>query len=389
MAFTTNNTELFNSGDISFSELRNRFGGNASNVKFSTYRRNTDTGNINESKSESIVPDAVENENISTSDNLNLESFRGSIAEYVVEQTGEDTNIEAASADFNTTYWNNNLNKNIIKKLNVKGAIYSDIPEEPALTVEGEFLNLQIEVFDDYGIFGAGGVVGGSGGTALYVDNTRSDEVDIRPNEQLTIKLNSNASIYGGGGGGEKGERGKDGKLVTCTSSSTTNTSVSGSTESGGSPTCVAPNCPSGYSSNGCRPTGGNRQRCRGGGRRSSETGYVCSSTWTRNCSKTTYSSYNIQASGGAAGAGGNGQGYGKEPEAGTSGKSGSKQCCPNGSCSEGSDGLAGTAGFSFGGGGEKAGKAIIASLTGDDRIPYKIVGKSINNIKGPIKNEA
>jgi len=388
MAVSIAKTEYFTSGSISFSQIRDAFGGiggTTNNVKFSNYKRNTDIAAENP-----FVPDATENANISTNNDLRVEDFRGSIKEYNLIQTGNEENVDLGTTDFDTTYWNGNLNKNIIKKFEVQGNVYSDDITDAALDVEGDFLNLDVEVKDGAGIFGAGGngqtasTSAQDGGTALYIDNTRTNIPD-GDNGKLGIILNDNAIITGGGGGGALGNSGTDGPIISC--KSTSYTDVDG-TSDGGVNNCVAPGCPSGYNSISC--VGSNqRSRCRGGGTRKSQAGYQCYSTWTRQCKKVT--SFNKQGKKGNGGAGGKGEGFGSPFTEGIDGNSGNTQSCGN-KTSKGNDGNRGKDGGGFGlgvSGGGGAGSAIFGKKVGGDK-GYKIVGtyNSINNIKGKLTDE-
>jgi len=385
MAITTSKTEFFNTGSISFSEIRDAFGGTTNNVKFSTYKRNT-----NETEENPVVPDATENANISANNNLNVEDFRGSIKEYNLIQTGDEENVDLGTTDFDNTYWNGNLNKNIIKKFEIQGNVYSEDTTDAALDVEGDFLNLDVEVKDGAGIFGAGGdgqtqsVAAKDGGSALYIDNTRTN-VENNENTKLGIILNPNAIIAGGGGGGALGNAGNDGAKIQCYGS-TINT-VTGNANSGVN-NCVAGGCPSGFISIGCK---GSRQRsrCRGGGTRSGSSSYKCYSTWTRTCLRLT--PFDVQGSAGTGGSGGKGQGFGTSPEEGFDGNIGNTQTCNyNKTSSTGNTGGKGKTGGIYGGsviGGGIGGSAIIGKKVGENK-GYKIVGKSINNIKGKEKDE-
>ena len=383
MAINVSKTEFFNTGSISFSEIRDAFGGTTNNVKFSNYKRNTDIAAENP-----FVPDATENANISANNNLKVEDFRGSIKEYNLIQTGDEENVDLGTTDFDTTYWNGNLNKNIIKKFEVQGNVYSDDVTDAALDVEGDFLNLDVEVKDGAGIFGAGGdgqtqsAAAKDGGSALYIDNTRTN-VENNENAKLGIILNPNAIIAGGGGGGALGNDGNDGPKISC--KSITNTTTTGNTD-GGTNNCAAPGCPSGFNSTSCN---GSRQRsrCRGGGTRSGSSGYKCYSTWTRNCQKVT--NFNKQGKKGTGGSGGKGEGFGSPATEGIDGNSGNTQSC-SGKTSTGNDGNPGKNGGGFGlgvSGGGGAGSAIFGKKVGGDK-GYKIVGKSINNIKGKVTDE-
>ena len=92
----TRSGPYYSTGSISFSSLRNNFRAqnidgtfNSDNlpIKASELRRKVD---INEENA--VVPDSVENENISTLNNLSLSDFRGSVKFYKINQSGTDDN---------------------------------------------------------------------------------------------------------------------------------------------------------------------------------------------------------------------------------------------------------------------------------------------------------
>ncbi len=186
MATNVTKTSHFTSGagnPISFSQIRTQFGGQSTNIKASEYLRNegedVDWDGPNASTIIPRIPDAQENENITTGNNWNVDSLRDSITEYIVTQSG---NNQELSYDNSSTVWNGNLNRSILKKFDVTGTIYANETDKDALTFSGNLYNLKIEVAKDGKIYGEGGTAGGgSGGDALYVNNTytRSD-VEIR-----------------------------------------------------------------------------------------------------------------------------------------------------------------------------------------------------------------
>ena len=106
MAINKTSTKYFENGSISFSELASTFGGTEpdGSIKFSTYKRDTESD-------EPLIPDAVENSDISTDDNLSVEAFRDTITEIVVTQTGTDEEVEFES------YFGSNIARNIRKRL--------------------------------------------------------------------------------------------------------------------------------------------------------------------------------------------------------------------------------------------------------------------------------
>lgn len=210
MAITNNTTKYFEGNNpISFRSLSTTFGGAEADgsVRFSKYKRD-------ETSDTPVVPDAVENVNISSEDNLSIEDFRGAIKEYEVVQTGSDENIQFQ------TYFNNNLTRNVSKRLSIAGTCFSTDVTEFAATLDADaqdVLNLDIDVSATGQILGAGGspnVNSGSGGGALYVQsgsNTRNFNLNISPGGQ----------VWAGGGAGADGT---DGNTVTATCNQTRST---------------------------------------------------------------------------------------------------------------------------------------------------------------------
>ena len=210
MAVNVTKTSHFTGGagtQISFSQIRAQFGGDATNIKASTYLRNDDTAVDwnDESTITSRVPDATENSSVATDNNWSVDSLRDTISNYLVTQSGTDTEVEFSDSD--STTWNNNLSKNVPKTFDVTGIVHADSPTDDALRFDGDLYNLEIEVDQNGAIYGEGGDVGGDGGDALYVNNTYT---------QRDVKIRSYGKIWAGGGGGSSGNSGNDGNTLNC-----------------------------------------------------------------------------------------------------------------------------------------------------------------------------
>lgn len=174
------------SGPISFSQIKDEFGGNTTNIRASLYRRNVgddvDWDGPNASKIEPKIPDATENEDIASESNWNVSALRNTVMEYNVTQSGD--NEELAYFDSDTSTWNGNLNRNVLKKFDVTGTVFANEIDKDALTFEGSLYNLEIEVDATGKIYGEGGSIGngsGSGvsynvGTLTHVFNNATDQ---------------------------------------------------------------------------------------------------------------------------------------------------------------------------------------------------------------------
>ena len=168
----------FASGEIKFSALRDTFRGGGGIIKASELFRNTN----NNRRGDIVVPDSTENSDIAGDDytgednsfsgngnNLSLSTFRDSITYYHLNQTGTDLKLDLDTPDL----WNSNLSKNILKKINVNGTIYSDDSTIPALQIGGaagglpggdiKIRNLTVHAYDGGKILG----YGGKGGTHM------------------------------------------------------------------------------------------------------------------------------------------------------------------------------------------------------------------------------
>jgi len=209
MAVSIDTQNYFPSGDISFQDLKDTFGGGGDaqgkNVKFSNFIRNTtDTETP-------LVPDSTENSDITDSKNdLSMETFRNSNKSYNVTVTGT---VEQENVDDTTTYFNNNLTKNIPKKLNIAGEGISGTAAQlvsgnsnvyaAKVTASGNVRNMTMNVNENAAIYGAQGPIGGgTGGGALHLDvgsGSRNFNFFIKGDNTTFGK------VWAGGGGGPSG----------------------------------------------------------------------------------------------------------------------------------------------------------------------------------------
>jgi len=397
MAVNVTKTSHFTSGagnPISFSQIRTQFGGDATNIKASTYLRNDDDAVDwdDEDKLTSRVPDATENANVTTDDDWSVNSLRDTITNYLVTQSGTDTELDYSDND--TATWNNNLSKNVPKTYDVTGIVHADSPTDDALRFDGNLYNLEIEVDENGAVYGESSDVGGNGGDALYVNNTYT---------QRDVKIRSYGKIWAGGGGGSSGNDGNNGSSLSCYSlkywnynafdenARTIQVSKGGCQGTGNRPSGVTNSTIVMYAAN----PNSSRSRCRGGNNRASEgwdqnnfSGYQCSPGWKGYCRGAS----NFTASGGGKGNGGNG-GKGKgwsnrnlnmdqSPHKGNDGNYGNtNNCAANGNSSTGNQGNPGNSGGDWG----------IPSTGSEGRAiqkkGVKINYKTDNTVKGKIKD--
>ena len=141
MSESIESEEFFSSGAIRWSEIRKHFKGvEEGSIKAKEIYRETKVDVYN-----AIVPNADENSNIPAidSDNeLRMGDFRDTIKEVIIEQNGSQANYDASG----TNKWGSNLDKNVKKKLIVKGTVYSQDSEQPAMTWNDYANNVDIEV---------------------------------------------------------------------------------------------------------------------------------------------------------------------------------------------------------------------------------------------------
>ena len=203
MSLTANKVgPYFSSGSISFSQLRTNFKEKSTGeVKASELLRVTDTTNI-----DPIVPDATENSSIATSSNLKTSQFRNSIKYYNLNQGGGDTDLNLNISD--STLWNGNLGKTIVKTVTLAGTTGSTNGNAAASLDASAVYNVLLIITGS--IQGTGGsagtetVNGGDGGDAIYINTNSTGTVTIRTS-------GASAQVYGGGGGGGGGGDGAQG----------------------------------------------------------------------------------------------------------------------------------------------------------------------------------
>ena len=388
MATNVTKTSHFTSGagnPISFSQIKSQFGGNTSNIKASTYLRNTgddvDWDGPNASSISPRIPDATENGNITSQNNWSVDTLRDSITEYNVTQSGNDEEVVYYDAD--TSTWNGNLNRNILKKFDVTGTVFANESNKDALTFEGNLYNLEIEVDESGAIYGEGGEGGGRGGDALYVRNTYT---------KSDVEIRSYGRIWSGGGGGNSGNSGNSGGSLSCSSTnyfSTGNPFKGGRSVGEGRPGRSCRNARGGATWVAIQAQHSIRNRCRGGGTRRSETGdypsgsYQCSESWTILCRQ--HSSWTMYGgAGGSGGAGGRGRGFSYQSGnlSGGAGNTGNTSSCSGGS-STGNSGNPGTSGGDWGQSGGSGAPAGFGIQKRNTRVEYY----SGNTVKGPIVN--
>jgi len=364
MALSKNNPKFFETGSISFSDIKNTFGGSGeTNIKASQYLRELNEADLDDDITTPTIPDSVENSDIPTSQsNWSIEAFRGSNKEIEITQSGEEADL---SLDENSDIWDGNLDKNIPKRLVIDGTVYSTGTATTALILSGNMRNLDVVVSAGGSVYGEGGSSSQDGGDALYIRNLRSTS---------PVDLYVYGKVWSGGGGGSPGNSGNSGSRLTCTSTNYFNTTASSPNggrflrEAAPGNTCRSVRSGSDWYS--ASPTG-TRNRCRGGGVRRAEGdavwgagrskrgNYQCSANWSVRCEQT--ENYNASGgNGGNAGSGGNGQGFARSKSDGNDGNSGNCNSCGN-KTSCGNDGNSGSAGGDWGqeGNGGKAGAAI------------------------------
>ena len=213
------NASPSNTNNIKFSQMRDTFrltmpsdigspgsvyGGNT--ITAGELRRNTDRTNTNP-----IVPDCTENADVGAVNDWKVSQIRDSIKYYYLTQTGTDLNF-----DIDASTWNSNINKTILKWMNIDGTCGSNQTNDAAARLDVDACNLTIDVAGNiYGARGVGGTLttisGEDGGTALYIAPSGSGA-----NENVRVHVQDPANIYGGGGGGEKAVNGATGNSGTC-----------------------------------------------------------------------------------------------------------------------------------------------------------------------------
>lgn len=179
-------------------------------------------------KGGSYVPNTPDNINVkSTTDNMNISSYRNSTIEYRITLTTNTTNYNLYNS-FISLYTNLSVLKKIIKlNINSGVTIGSTTSTNPALIIDQFPSGTTITVINNGNIYGAGGTpgtggngtigntvgqtstfgtlgtIGNNGGTAIFI-NTGSGRI-------INIYNSSTGNIYAGGGGGGGGVGGKNG----------------------------------------------------------------------------------------------------------------------------------------------------------------------------------
>ena len=229
----------FSSGSISFSQLRSNFKKTSSgSISASELLRDTDV-----TETDPIVPDATENASISSSTNLKLSQFRNSIKYYNLNQSGTDVNLNIA----NSSLWNGNLGKNIVKTVTLAGKSGST-NSSPAASLDASAIYNVLLVISG-SVLGSGGSSGAKGdknqsdgsvianatngtdgGDALYINTNGTGTVTVRTS-------GSSSKVYGGGGGGGGGGwggNGADGSYTTYSDSYQSTGQAGAYTDEGG-----------------------------------------------------------------------------------------------------------------------------------------------------------
>ena len=374
MPTSVSKTVLFTgNAPIKFSDLSSTFrDGKKQNIKFSDYKRDTSLD-----ATSPVVPDATENEGISTADtNLKISGFRNCVTSYDVVQTGTDATLDLGSS----TLWNGNLNRNIIKKASIEGICHATTTSNYGIQLEAETYNLRMNISGN--VYGEGGTLQSpNGGGALYVRNTtnRSAKTTL-----IDISLNSTARVWAGGGAGTTGNAGFAGPAISCSSTNTFTTSnpyTGGRSLADAKPGRSCRRSRSGATWYAANPNS-TRTRCRGASPRRGESGYQCSPHWTVYCKQTNY--YTVQGNAGFGGSGGVGRGWSTLNSSidGNPGNPGNSSSC-GGSSSTGNRGNPGSRGGEWGEDSSgKKGPAIVGNPS-----YYRLRGDSTTNLKGSIRN--
>ena len=353
-----------NQTNMKFSQMRDVFkldlkGSSASGssatsiIKASELRRNVDNN-----ARDPYVPDAVINEDISSSNNWKVSQMRSSIKRFWATQSGTDTNFKmgryngsegidwggyGSGGRDSTSSGNGNLTKNVQKFVKIEGTCGANdsgvwggqnqdpgagswTPGAPAAQLRPVVPARNVRIWVYGSILGAGGEggydgrgynaannrqngadPGTPGGTALGIDHSGN-------NTEVVIKSGS-ARIYGGGGGGEQGMNGAIPEIGQCIKEYT----LSGC---GSAPAC-SPGVQIGPIVQGSCCNEGEYCWSRfWGGEWCNE--YCNAYTKTRTCKDVVDSTLPAQ---GIGGRGGNGQGYNLSRSNGSEGTNPSEKC--------------------------------------------------------------
>ncbi len=363
-----------NTTNMKFSQLRDTFRLNnpAGAISADELRRHTST-----SITDPILPDCTENSHVAEVNNWKVSQMQGTIKYYDMDNPSSDDNT---NWDINTEPWNNNLEKNIKKKLFLRGDHTSTLTSTPAARINSAAWNLTIEVHGT--VKGAGG----AGGTSGSVSGKVGGHALQFNGGSILVDIKSTGRIWAGGGGGEFGGPGSAPVQGTCHKDQTVKTC-------GGTPSQST--CNNTYPGSTLTNTWGggccNKIRyC--GGPWESFCWHECWADWTHgNCRSTT------ATTGGSAGTGGNG-GHGRGWNYATGslgGSSGASGGCPScaggwdyqndGSC--GGVGQTGGSGGSWGQNGGNTNASGSGGAAGDaiNGTGHTVVGDNSTTVKGSI----
>lgn len=225
MAITvTRQGPFFNSGSISWSDIREQF--RAANIDGSF---DNDTAAISVSElyrstdntiTDPIVPDCEENREsgpsnngVPTSGTFAISRMRDTIKFYFITQSSTNQNVDFDSLT-NLDY-QANLNRNIRKRIRVNGTITAQSVNNPAAQFNAQASNIRIEIGSDgrvLGFHGDGGNGSAAGSGKVLGQQGQAGgpafELNSPNGNNNVIFLNSQSNVWGGGGGGRGGRDG-------------------------------------------------------------------------------------------------------------------------------------------------------------------------------------
>lgn len=187
--------------EITFSSLRENF----KEVGIGSVNASSLLRDAKPTSKNPIVPDSTENVGISSTLNWKISQFRPAIKYYNITHTGTETNYDLTAS----LTWNSNLNKTIVKNVNLDGTYGSINVDNPSVIFEAEIRNVNLYVNGE--ILGAGG----KGGTASNTKLKGGDALSIK-SDGNEVNVIPKGPIYGGGGGGAKGATGLQGSSGSC-----------------------------------------------------------------------------------------------------------------------------------------------------------------------------
>ncbi len=228
MAVTVSKDGLYfpsGTNNIKWSQLRDTFKRNAPSepqengslgtiisgaISASDLLRETDRSNTNP-----YVPDCDQNSDVGSSIDWKVSQMRDTIKYYWITETGDYDNFDIDSPPDNTTDWNGNIDKTIVKRIYINGDLGTTSPSNAAARLSARSCNLTIDIKSGGEMHGAGGAgatgysgPGDNGGHALQIDNLA--------HENVRVYVRSGAEVWGGGGGGGHGAAGGQGCSGTC-----------------------------------------------------------------------------------------------------------------------------------------------------------------------------